>query len=336
MIDQKFYKNRGPYSLKKLAGMLSCDYIGNDNLVISDISTLEHAKNNELSFYNNSKYLSHYKKSNAGVVLVRNDLKKGRDSNLIICEDPYFMMAKVAEIFYPDSIYPKFSSTTEEKNTKLHNSITISCNSFVHKSAKLGKNCQIGLNSVIGPNVIIGDNCLIGDNVTIYFSKIGNNVKIYQGVKIGTEGFGFIMQKESIQKIPQLGRVIIEDFVEIGSNSTIDRGSIGDTVIGKLSMIDNLVHIAHNVELGPNSIIAAMTGISGSTKIGKGAIIGGQVGISGHLSIGNNVKIAAKSGIMKNIGDKQTVGGYPAENILDWHRNTIILKKIRRKKNDKS
>ena len=336
MIDQNFYKNVGPFSLDDISKMLSCKYVGNGDLTLNDISTLDNAKDDELSFYNNSKYSNAYKDSCAGAVLVSNKLKNGRTSNLIICEDPYFMMARVASIFYPDSLYPNFSFSNKEKRLNFDQSIKISENAFVHKNAQIGKNCEIGCNSVIGPNVVIGDNCLIADNVSIYYSIIGKHVKIYQGVKIGSEGFGFIMQKNSIQKIPQLGRVLIEDSVEIGSNSTIDRGSIDDTIIGKLSMLDNLVHIAHNVEIGQGCIIAAMTGISGSTKIGNRTIIGGQVGISGHLSIGNNVKIAAKSGIMKNIKDNQTVAGYPSENILDWHRNTIILKKIRKKNNDKS
>ena len=336
MIDQNFYKNTGPYSLEKISEMISCKYVGKGDLNLNDISTIDNAKEDELSFYNNSKYSSAYENSSAGAILVSNKLRNSRTSNLILCEDPYFMMAKVASIFYPDSLYPNFSFSSKDKKLNLDQSVKISENAFVHKNAQIGNNCEIGCNSVIGPNVIIGDNCLIADNVSIYYSIIGKNVKIYQGVKIGTEGFGFIMKKNSIQKIPQLGRVLVEDSVEIGANSTIDRGSIGDTVICKLSMLDNLVHIAHNVKIGQGCIIAAMTGISGSTKIGNRTIIGGQVGISGHLSIGNNVKIAAKSGIMKNIKDNQTVAGYPSENILDWHRNTIILKKMRKKNNDKS
>ena len=192
-------------------------------------------------------------------------------------------------------------------------------------------NCEIGNNSVIGPGVVIGDNCLIGDNVSIYFSIIGDNAKIYQGVRLGSEGFGFIMKGNSFKKIPQLGRVVIGNHVEVGSNTTIDRGSIGDTIVGNYTMIDNIVHLGHNVKIGERCIIAAMTGISGSTSIGNNVIIGGQVGISGHLSIGNNVKIAAKTGVMKNIDDNSVIAGYPSEKISDWHRNTVILKKMRKK-----
>ena len=312
--------------------MLSSNYVGDGDYLVKDVSTLDEAASQDISFFNNKKYFNSFKKTKAQCILVEKKLNLVDDKNYILCDNPYYSMAKVASIFYPTSIYPKYHFTEDDFKTDLHKSIKISSGAFVHKDASIGQNCEIGCNSIIGPNVRLGENCLIGDNVSIYFSIIGNNVKIYQGVKLGSEGFGFIMEKNSIQKIPQLGRVLIGDAVEIGANSTIDRGSIGDTKIGRLCMIDNVVHIGHNVKLGNNCIIAAMTGISGSTIIGNNVVIGGQVGISGHISIGDNVKIAAKSGIMKNIQDNCIVGGYPAENILDWHRNTLTLKKLRKNK----
>jgi UDP-3-O-[3-hydroxymyristoyl] glucosamine N-acyltransferase len=336
LVDHNFYRKTGPHTLSKLAEMLSCEFVGNGEILIDDISTLEEARVNDVSFFHKKKYLESLKKTKSQVILVDKNFNLDLNKNLIVCNDPYYSMAKVASIFYPDSTYPNYFFKDADRNIEFDKSNAISSNTFIHKKARIGKNCKIGFNSFIGPNVIIGDNCLIGDNVSIYFSIIGKNVKIYQGVRIGSEGFGFIMQQNSIQKIPQLGRVIIGDCVEIGANSTIDRGSIGDTKIGKLTMLDNLVHVAHNVTIGNNCIIAAMTGISGSTIIGNNVLIGGQVGISGHITIGNNVKIAAKSGIMKNIKDNQAVGGYPADNILDWHRNTLILKKLRKKNNDRS
>jgi UDP-3-O-[3-hydroxymyristoyl] glucosamine N-acyltransferase len=233
-------------------------------------------------------------------------------------------MAQIASIFYPDCEYPNFSFS----NSKNNKSISEDC--FIHEDSKIGNNCIIGSFVKIGPGVKIGSNCIIGDNVSIYYSIISDNVKIYNGVKIGGEGFGFISDNTYFKKIPQLGRVIIEENVEIGSNSTVDRGSIGDTIISKNVMIDNLVHVAHNVKIGKNTIIAAMTGISGSCEIGSNSMIGGQVGISGHLKIGNNVKIAAKSGVMKDIPDNSSVGGYPAFNIIDWHRSTILNNKKRK------
>ena len=230
-------------------------------------------------------------------------------------------MAQVASTFYPDCEYPNFSYPDSKKKK------SFSDNQFIHKDSEIGDNCIIGSFVKIGPGVKIGSNCIIGDNVSIYYSIISDNVKIYNGVRIGGEGFGFISSKNFFKKIPQLGRVIIKDNVEIGCNSTVDRGSIGDTIISKNVMIDNLVHVGHNVKIGENTIIAAMTGISGSCEIGKNSMIGGQVGISGHLKIGNNVKIAAKSGVMKNITDNTSVGGYPAVNIIDWHRSTVLNKK---------
>ena len=336
MVDHNFYNKTGPHSLSKLAKLLSCEFAGNGDTLIDDISTLDDANVSDISFFHNRRYLNSLKKTKANVILVDKNFNLDLNKNLVFCDDPYYAMAKVALIFYPNSSYPSNVFADTDKNTELDSSNKVSSNTFIHKNAIIGKNCKFGFNSFIGPNVTIGDNCFIGDNVSIYFSKVGQNVKIYQGARIGSEGFGFIMQENSIQKIPQLGRVIIDDFVEIGANTTIDRGSIGDTKIGKLSMIDNLVHIAHNVSVGKNCIIAAMTGISGSTKIGNNVLIGGQVGISGHINIGNNVKIAAKSGIMKNIEDNQAVGGYPASSITDWHRNTLILKKLRKKNNDRS
>ena len=329
MIDKDFYKNFGPFSLNELALKIDAKIEGDKNKIIFDIASLNDATDKEVSFYHSSKYKDDFNKTKAGVIVVDNKCKINTKKNYLIVEDPYIAMAKVASIFYPDCEYQSFYFDENELMNLSNKPIKCSKEVFIHKSCSIGKNCEIGSFVKIGPGVSIGDNCLIGDNVSIYYSKISNNVKLYQGVKIGGEGFGFIAKKDFFKKIPQLGRVIIKENVEIGCNSTIDRGSIGDTVISKNTMIDNLVHIAHNVKIGENSIIAAMTGISGSTEIGKNAMIGGQVGISGHVKIGDNVKIAAKSGIMKDISSNSNIGGYPAENIIDWHRGTIFLRKNR-------
>ena len=332
MVDKTFYKNAGPFTLSKISDFLNANYTGNKEKIISDIAPVHEADQNEICFITD-KYTEFYDKSNAGAFIVKDTIKPSNERNIIFSENPHFDMAKVASLFYPESDYPKFCFNSNERVKGLNKSIKISSNAFIHKTACIGDNCEIGFNSIIGPGVKIGENCLIGDNVSIYFSIIGENVKIYQGVKLGSEGFGFIMNENSFKKIPQLGRVIIGNNVEIGANSTIDRGSIGDTEVNDYCMIDNIVHLGHNVKLGQKCIIAAMTGISGSTIIGNNVMIGGQVGISGHLRIGNNVKIAAKTGIMKNIDDNEVIAGYPSEKIFDWHRNTIILKNLR--KNDK-
>ncbi len=323
MIDKCFYNNVGPFTLSDIASKLSLNFLGDPDFVIEDIATLDLASPHEISFFHTNKYRDQLNNTRAGAIILKKDEQKkiNLKKNYLLSDDPYLTMAHIASVLYPDCEYPNFSFSNSKRNT------SISENSFIHEDSKIGKNCEIGSFVKIGPGVKIGSNCIIGDNVSIYYSIISNNVKIYNGVKIGGEGFGFISSKKYFKKIPQLGRVIIEDNVEIGCNSTIDRGSIGDTVISKNVMIDNLVHVAHNVKIGENTIIAAMTGISGSCKIGSNSIIGGQVGISGHLNIGSNVKIAAKSGVMKDIPDNSSVGGYPALNIIDWHRGTILNKK---------
>ncbi len=332
MVDKTFYNNAGPFTLRKICEFLDSKFIGNEEKMIFDIAPVYDADKNEICFIT-GKYKDIYNKSNAGAFIIKDSIKLKNERNIIFSKNPHFDMAKVASLFYPEADYPKFSFSSNDCARNLNKSIKLSYNAFIHKTASIGNNCEIGCNSIIGPGVTIGENCLIGDNVSIYFSIIGQNVKIYQGVKIGSEGFGFIMNENSFKKIPQLGRVIIGNNVEIGANSTIDRGSIGDTEIKDYCMIDNIVHLGHNVKLGQKCVIAAMTGISGSTTIGNNVMIGGQVGVSGHLKIGNNVKIAAKTGIMKDIEDNEVIAGYPSEKIFDWHRNTIILKKLR--KNEK-
>ena len=252
---------------------LTLKFHGDKNKEVLDIIPCMQ-KLSEISFYHSSKYKEDFNKTKAGVIVIDKSTKTSSNKNYLIVDDPYVGMAKIASIFYPDCEYPNFYFEENELMSSLDNSIKCSRNVCIHKDSRIGKNCEIGSFVKIGPGVSIGDNCLIGDNVSVYYAKISNNVKIYQGVKIGGEGFGFIAKKDFFKKIPQLGRVIIDENVEIGCNSTIDRGSIGDTVIRKKNtMIDNLVHIAHNVKIGENSIIAAMTGISGSTEIGKNAMI---------------------------------------------------------------
>jgi len=329
LVDLSFYDNKGPFTLECISNRIGCDLHGDKNKIIKDISTIEHANSSEICFLV-SKYKQYFNTSKAGAFITNYKEELDGKKNIIFSSNPHFDMAKVASLFYPDTEYPSFFFSEKHKLKKVTESIKISDSSFIHKSAKIGEKSEIGCNTVIGPGVVIGKNSLIGDNVSIYFSLIGNNVKIYQGVKLGSEGFGFIMNKNNFKKIPQLGRVIVGNNVEIGANSTVDRGSIGDTVIGDSCMIDNIVHLGHNVQLGKNCIIAAMTGISGSTTIGNNAIIGGQVGISGHIKIGNNVTIAAKTGVMKDIEDNNVIAGYPSEKIQDWHRNTVILKNLRK------
>jgi UDP-3-O-[3-hydroxymyristoyl] glucosamine N-acyltransferase len=222
---------------------------------------------------------------------------------------------------------------------------------FIHESVRIGKNCSVGPFCVLEKGVVLGDhvtlcssvvlkeNVVIGtggyieDHVTIAHCTIGENVFIKTGARIGQAGFGFDMSEKGPIDIPQIGKVIIKNNVQIGANTCVDRGSLSDTIIFDGVRIDNLVQIAHNVVIKENTVIVAQSGIAGSSSIGKYSVLGGQVGVAGHLSIGNFVKIAAQSGVMKDVGDNQTMGGSPAITVGEWHRQTIFLKNMVRKKN---
>lgn len=332
MADISFYKNYGPHSLSFLAKNLDCDVWGDKNFLIHDISPISISTSRELTFFSNKRYINDFEKTKAGACIVEEKYISDKTKNYIVSDNPYFTFAEIAMKFYPDSIYPNFYYEEKHLNKNFNKSLKLSKNSFIHNTAKIGKNVVIGVNTFIGPSVEIGDNCIIGDNVSIYYSILKNNVKIFSGTKIGSEGFGFAINGNKFMKIPQIGRVIIHENVEIACNCAIDRGSLGDTIIGKNSMIDNLVHIAHNVVIGNNCIIAGQVGISGSTNIGNHVVMGGQVGISGHIKIANNVKIAAQSGIMKNVSEGESIGGYPAVKIRDWHKSTLFLKSSIKKK----
>ncbi len=307
-----------------------CEIVGDSKKIIHDISTLSEATNSDISFLSNKRYVEQFKQSKAGVIIVEKKFVDNNNSRqYVISDNPYFLFAQIVRKFYPESIAQ--NNYFLEDDFKIDSkSSKFSYRSFVHKTAKIGHNTQIGVNTFIGPGVEIGENCNISDNVSIFFSKIMNSCTIFSGSRIGGEGFGFAMKGNTFLKIPQVGRVILHDGVQIGCNVTIDRGSAGDTVIKKNCMIDNLVQIGHNVNIGENCVIAAMVGISGSTKIGNNVLIGGKVGFSGHLNIGNNVKIAAGSGVIKDIKDNESVGGYPAQPIFEWHRSTINLKKLKK------
>ena len=230
----------------------------------------------------------------------------------ILVKNVLFELARVTKCLYPeaDIDYPDLLLKKPIKSN--HKKVKFGNNVLIGKKVKIGKNSIIGSNCIIESNVQIGKNCIIGSNVIIKNSIIGNNVVIQDNCKIGQKGFGFIPSKGKNFKFPHIGRVKINDEVEIASGCTIDRGSIDDTIIGKNTYLDNQVHVAHNVQIGSNCMIAGQVGFAGSSKIGNNVSIGGQAGVSGHLKIGNNVKIGGGSGVVKDIEDNQIVMGYPA------------------------
>ena len=321
-MNNLFFKKAKKFiTLKDVLNILnkSNKNIINNNKIL-DVNNVKEAKSNEITFFNNLNYEKDAKYCNASVCIVSENIIKYLNKNVtpIISKNPLIDFYKIVTTFYPESCFDNEKINISSKNNFLKKNIIIGDNSLIDKSAKLGNNTKIGNNVIVKSNVHIGKNCIIGSNVIIENSFLGDNVIVKSGTLIGQTGFGFNFEKKKRVKFPHIGRVIIENNVQIGSFCTIDRGSLTDTVIGEFTSIDNQVHIAHNVKIGNFCMIAAQSGIAGSTIIGNDVKIGGQTGISGHLSIGNNVKIGGKSGVIADIKDKQIVMGYPAKSIRDF------------------
>jgi UDP-3-O-[3-hydroxymyristoyl] glucosamine N-acyltransferase len=316
-----FKKEKNFILLKNIFDILDQPYKGALNKKIFGVNNIKDAKNNEITFFNNLNYGNEAKCCKALACIVTETTKKSLNKNVIpvISKNPLIDFYKIVNLFYPDSSLDNEKiNLLKNKNKFLKKNIFIGKNSLIDKSVNIGSNTKIGNNVVIKLNVHIGKNCIIGSNVIIENSLLGDNIIIKSGTVIGQSGFGFNFDKKKRIKFPHIGRVIIENDVQIGSFCTIDRGSLTDTVIGEFTSIDNQVHIAHNVKIGNFCMIAAQSGIAGSTIIGSNVKIGGQTGISGHLSIGNNVKIGGKSGVISDIKENQIVMGYPAKSIRDF------------------
>lgn len=346
MIDTRFYNELTRMSVSQLASICGFEIASSnpdfsedtfEDFEICNISTLKNATRSDLSFFGNRKYLQDLRETNAGVVIATSkDIKDVPEGSIaLVCSNATIGYAMALNILYPKDLYfSKISKTV-----------------VVHPSARVGSGCHLGDYSIIGENVEIGDNVFIGDhtviekgcrigagssignNVTISHSIIGERVIIHSGARLGESGFGIVPTGQTMIYIPQLGRVLVGDRVRIGANTTIDRGSIGDTAIGDDTIIDNLVQIGHNVTIGKMCIIVAQVGIAGSTTIGDGVVLAGQVGVAGHIEIGDGVIAAAKSGIASSIKPGQIVGGIPAVDVEIWKRQAAFLKSsVSRKK----
>ncbi|MBD1146366.1 UDP-3-O-(3-hydroxymyristoyl)glucosamine N-acyltransferase [Pelagibacterales bacterium SAG-MED28] len=292
------------------------------NFRINDIKPLGVAKKNDITFFESINYKNLAFNTQASICITTKNIERYLPKKIhkVIVKNVMIELVRVTKILYPlaDIDYPDLTLKKPVKSN--HKKVKFGNNVLVGKKVKIGKNSTIGSNSIIESNVLIGKNCIIGSNVIIKNSIIGNNVVIQDSCNIGQKGFGFIPNKEKNIKFPHIGKVKIEDEVEIASSCTIDRGSIDDTIIGKNTYLDNQVHVAHNVQIGSNCMIAGQVGFAGSSKIGNNVSIGGQAGISGHLKIGNNVKIGGGSGVVKNIQDNQIVMGYPAIPLKEFIR----------------
>ena len=343
MADPRFFKNTGPYTLGELAIDTGAKlYQARDTeKTIRDIAPLHKAETQHISFLDNPKYLNDLKTTQAGACVIRPEHAKNAPEHvaLLLTDNPYYIYAQLAKKFYPAlaSSHPSPSHTvalnaTIDESADIEQGCAIEHNVVIGPNVSIASGCRIRAGVVINEGVIIGKNCTINSNVTISNAIIGEHVIIHQGSNIGQDGFGYAFHEGNHFKVPQLGRVIIEDCVEIGAGTCIDRGSGPDTVVGTGTKIDNLVQIAHNVQIGKHCILVSQVGIAGSTKVGDYTVLGGQVGIAGHLNIGSQVQAAAQSGITKNIKDGETVCGMPAIPIKQHHRQVAMLKKLAKKK----
>lgn len=325
------------FSAEQIAGILNGEVIGNSQVKVNKLSKIEEGEPQSISFLANMAYEHYLYTTDASIVIINRDLKLQKSvkdtCTLIKVDNAYECFAKLLETYQQ----MKGSKTGIEQPSFISESAKLGENCYVGAFAYIGENVTIGNNVKIYPNTYVGDNTKIGDN-TILFSGVklmdetvvGKNCIFHAGVVIGSDGFGFTPDESNVySKVPQIGNVVVEDDVEIGGNTVIDRATMGSTVIKKGVKLDNLVHIAHNVVIGENSAIAGQVGIAGSAKIGKNCMMGGQVGVAGHLTVADGTKIAAQSGIGANIKVEGTVvQGSPAFYIGDYKRAYVGFKKL--------
>ncbi|WP_035672292.1 UDP-3-O-(3-hydroxymyristoyl)glucosamine N-acyltransferase [Flavobacterium sp. 83] len=322
------------FTAEQIAGILEGEVVGNPMAEVFRLSKIEEGDEGSLTFLSNPKYLNYIYTTKASVTIVNDTFVPESEitTTLIKVQDAYASFSKLLE-FYNQV---KLNKTGIEQPSFLSPSVKYGDNLYLGSFSYVGQNVVLGENVKIYPNCFLGDNVVVGDNVILFagakiYSEtvIGNNCTIHSGAIIGADGFGFAPNPDgTYTKIPQIGNVIIEDNVDIGSCTTVDRATMGSTILRKGVKLDNQIQIAHNVEIGENTVIAAQTGVAGSTKIGKNCMIGGQVGISGHLTIGNNVRIQAQSGVGRNIKDDEVLQGSPAFGYNDFSKSYVHFKNL--------
>ena len=319
------------FTAEQIASILEGTVIGDSNVEVSTLSKIEEGKKGSLTFLANPKYKSYIYSTAASITIVNNDFEPEEElaTTLIKVDDAYKAFTKLLEYYNQIKLNksgienPSFISESAKTGENLY----IGAFSYVGDNVKIGNNVKIFPNSYIGDNVVIGNNSIVFSGGKIYSECIiGNNCVINSGAIIGADGFGFTPDENGVySKVPQIGNVVIEDDVDIGAATTIDRATLGSTIIRKGVKLDNQIQIAHNVEIGKNTVIAAQTGIAGSTKIGENCQIGGQVGVAGHLTIGNGVRVQAQSGVGRNIKDNEVLQGSPSFGYSDWNKSYVSV-----------
>ncbi|WP_299128685.1 UDP-3-O-(3-hydroxymyristoyl)glucosamine N-acyltransferase [uncultured Winogradskyella sp.] len=322
------------FTAQQIAGILEGSIVGDPNTEVSKLAKIEEGTKGSLTFLANPKYKAYIYTTKASITIVNSDFEPEEDltTTLIKVNNAYSAFTKLLE--YYNQI--KLNKTGVEQPHFISDSAKLGNNIYIGAFAYIGDNVTIGDNVKIFPNSYIGDNVSIGDNSIVFSGGkvysdciIGHNCVINSGAIIGADGFGFAPnEKGEYAKVPQIGNVILEDFVDIGAGTTIDRATLGSTIIRRGVKLDNQIQIAHNVEIGKNTVIAAQTGIAGSTKIGENCQIGGQVGVAGHLTIGNNVKVQAQSGIGRHVKDNEVLQGSPALTYGDYNKSYVYFKNL--------
>ncbi|MCK4508858.1 MAG: UDP-3-O-(3-hydroxymyristoyl)glucosamine N-acyltransferase, partial [Desulfuromonadales bacterium] len=321
-------ERRGKTSLAVLADLVGGCVSGDPSTAVSGVATLDHAGPEHISFLANPKYRAKLVDCQAAAIIVHPSLQGSVQTPLLLADNPYLAFAKILNFFE----VPPFVGTGVQQGAHVHpdavvgENVTIEPGCVVCAGATVGKGTHLHPKVVIGADVVLGDDCLFYANVTVREkSVIGNRVIIQPGAVVGADGYGFAPDGQSYYKIPQVGYVVIEDDVEIGACSCIDRGTLGVTRVARGVKIDNLVQIAHNVQIGEDTLLVAQVGIAGSTVIGKHCIFGGQSAIAGHIKIGDNVTLAARGGISNNVDDNQNLAGAPAMPHREWLKATMTI-----------
>ncbi len=322
------------FTAQQIAGILEGEVVGNPEAEVSKLSKIEEGFEGSLTFLANPKYTAHIYKTQASITIVNKTFEPDNDlkTTLIKVDDAYMAFSKILEYYNSVKLnkvgveQPSFISESAKYGENLY----IGAFSYIADNVVIGNNVKIFPNSYIGDNVTLGDNTILFSGAKIYSETIiGKNCVINSGAIIGADGFGFAPNENGgYNKVPQIGNVILEDFVDVGAGTTIDRATLGSTIVREGVKLDNQIQIAHNVEIGKNTVIAAQTGIAGSTHIGEHCQIGGQVGIAGHITIGNNVKIQAQSGIARHVKDNEILQGSPALAISDYNKSYVHFKNL--------
>lgn len=344
MADSKFFNKSKSFTLQELAEIGECKiHRGKPDLIIDDVAPMDGQAEGAICVLNNPKYVEVLKTTDAAACIMAEEYVEEAPESLplLVSEHPYRSFALISNAFYPPE-KPKaeiHASAIVHPTAKIGERAHIGPLAVIGENVEIGQGVVIGAHAVIGKGVVIGDGSQVGPHASVEYAILGKGVHIKSGARVGQQGFGFFMDdtghKGGHVPVPQLGRVVIHDYAEIGANSTVDRGSGHDTVIGYGTRIDNLVQIAHNVQTGKGCVIVAQTGISGSTKLGDYVAMGGQVGVIHHLKIGSGARIAAQSGVMRDVEPGEIICGSPAVPIKTFYRQVATLQRLTKEKANK-